>query len=518
MYTSFFGFKENPFNLTPDPRYLYLSHYHKEALDHLLYGVNERKGFIAITGGIGTGKTTLCRAFLGHLNASTKSALVFDSYISDIELLKAVNQEFGIEMKAGELSKKDYVDALNHFLIDNFSKGGNAVLLVDEAQNLAHSVLEQMRMLSNLETEREKLIQIILVGQPELKDVLAAPSLRQLDERINVRYNLKSLDYKDIKGYVEHRLIVAGSMGDLKFAKGALKKIFAYSHGNPRRINAVCDRALLIAYAQEKHTVSERMIQKAIEEIRGDISSGHGASVFSKKGLGLAFFVLLLIASAGLAGWTFRDDIARMFIRKQEVKTIIRTIHAPRRPARPEKKVSDLFLDERTSLASLFNLINGDKAPKDLLSGDMHIDLVSLEVGPEYSVRFKRPFRIQLSKDIPSSLYLLVSKQTEDVSTIIDAEGREQEVSRYFVQRNWGYCISWFFPYTNSDVNMTKGMSSPDVLEVQTTLQKNGYQVKPSGVFDESTLKGIKRFQKDFGLITDGVVGPRTRAVLYLMG
>jgi general secretion pathway protein A len=518
MYTSFFGFKENPFNLTPDPRYLFLSHYHKEALDHLLYGVNERKGFIAITGGIGTGKTTLCRAFMGHLDASTKSALVFDSYISDLELLKAVNQEFGIEMKAGELSKKDYVDALNHFLLDNFSKGGNAVLLVDEAQNLAHSVLEQIRMLSNLETEREKLIQIILAGQPELKGVLAAPSLRQLDERITVRYNLKPLDYKDIKGYVEHRLIVAGSMGDLKFAKSALKKIFAYSQGNPRRINAVCDRALLIAYAQEKHTVSDRMVQKAIEEIRGDHISGQGMSVFFKKGFGLAFFVLMVIASAGLAGWTFRDDIAQMFIRKPEVKTIIRTIHVPRRPERPEKKISGLFLDEQTSLASMFNLINGDKNPKDLLSGDIHLDLVSLDVGPEYSLRFKRPFRIQLSKDLAPALYLLVSKQTEDSSTIIDADGKEQEVSKYFVKRNWGHNISWLFPYTDSDINLKKGTTSPKVLEIQMILQKNGYQVKPSGVFDESTLNGIKRFQKEFGLITDGIIGPRTRAVLYLMG
>ena len=158
MYTSFFGFKENPFNLTPDPRYLFLSPYHKEALDHLLYGINERKGFIAITGGIGTGKTTLCRALLSHLDATTKSALILNAFISDLELLKAVNQEFGLQMGPEPLSKKDYIDTLNQFLLKNFGRGGNAVLLVDEAQNLSHAVLEQIRMLSNLETEREKLI------------------------------------------------------------------------------------------------------------------------------------------------------------------------------------------------------------------------------------------------------------------------------------------------------------------------------------------------------------------------
>ena len=201
MYTSFFGFKEKPFNLTPDARYLFLSPQHKEALDHLLYGINERKGFIAITGGIGTGKTTLCRTLLSHLDPLTKTALVFNSFISDEELLKTVIREFGIEMEQRGGSKNDYIDSLNRFLIENFSQGGNAVLLIDEAQNLTHTVLEQIRMLSNLETEKEKLIQIVLVGQYEFTELLGTPSLRQLNERITVRYDLKPLKSEDIKGY-----------------------------------------------------------------------------------------------------------------------------------------------------------------------------------------------------------------------------------------------------------------------------------------------------------------------------
>ncbi|KPK24375.1 MAG: hypothetical protein AMK69_16205, partial [Nitrospira bacterium SG8_3] len=208
MYPSYFGLKECPFNLTPDPRYLYLSPYHKEALDHLLYGIQERKGFIRMIGGIGTGKTTICRSLLGHLEATTKSALIFNAFISDMELLESINQEFGIRMETGVKSKKDYIDALNHFLLETYRSGGNAVLIIDEAQNLSHSVLEQIRMLSNLEAEKEKLIQIVLVGQTELNDILASPSLKQLNERIMVRYDLKPLDSKDIKGYVEHRLVV----------------------------------------------------------------------------------------------------------------------------------------------------------------------------------------------------------------------------------------------------------------------------------------------------------------------
>jgi len=223
MYASYFGFKENPFNLTPDPRYLFLSTYHREALDHLLYGINGRKGFIVITGGIGTGKTTLCRALLERLDESIKSALIFNSFISDTELLETVNQEFGTDLDSSGKTKKEYIDKLNQFLLKTFSTGGNAVLLIDEAQNLSLPVLEQIRMLSNLETEREKLIQIVLVGQFELKELLAHPSLKQLDERVMVRYELRSLDRKDVQGYVEHRLVVGGGRGDLRFTTGSGK-------------------------------------------------------------------------------------------------------------------------------------------------------------------------------------------------------------------------------------------------------------------------------------------------------
>ncbi|MCG6879940.1 MAG: AAA family ATPase, partial [Deltaproteobacteria bacterium] len=225
MYKTFFGFKEHPFNLTPDPRYLYLSRYHREALDHLLYGINQRKGFIAITGGVGTGKTTLCRALLDHLDENTKSALIFSSFVSHMEILKSIAHEFGIPLPVETESKNALLDAINHFLLGVFREGGNALLLIDEAQNLSRTVLEQIRMLSNLETEKDKLIQIVLVGQSELKEVLSAHSLRQLDDRITVRYHLKPLDQKDVQGYVEHRLVVAGGKGDVKFSDGAFKRI-----------------------------------------------------------------------------------------------------------------------------------------------------------------------------------------------------------------------------------------------------------------------------------------------------
>lgn len=193
MYSSHFKLKENPFSLTPDPKYLFLSRQHREALNHLIYGIKEKKGFIVITGGIGTGKTTLSRALLSRMDSSVETALIFNSYLSDMELLEVINQEFRIALTGIERTKRRYIDALNAFLTENYRAGKNAVVLIDEAQNLSRNVLEQLRMLSNLETETEKLLQIILVGQPELRDLLEQPSLRQLNERISVRYHLDEL-------------------------------------------------------------------------------------------------------------------------------------------------------------------------------------------------------------------------------------------------------------------------------------------------------------------------------------
>ena len=266
MYTAYFGFKENPFNLSPDPRYLFLSPQHREAMNHLLYGIHEKKGFIVITGGIGTGKTTLCRSLLAGLNDSVATALVFNSAMAEIELLETITQEFGIAMGRPRRTRKRYIDKLNEYLLRNFATGRNAVLLIDEAQNLSHAVMEQIRMISNLETEREKLLQIVLVGQPELKDLLAVPSLRQLNERITVRYDLQALDSEHVRRYIEHRLNVAGG-GNVIFSRGAYRRIYDQSEGNPRRINAICDRALLIAYTKDHRIIDGRIVREAVRDI-----------------------------------------------------------------------------------------------------------------------------------------------------------------------------------------------------------------------------------------------------------
>jgi len=267
MYAAYFGLKENPFSLSPDARYLFLSEQHRDALNCLIYGIKEKKGFVMISGDIGTGKTTICRSLINSLDDSVETALIFNTAISDLELLETVLNEYGIDFKGESKTKKSYIDALNDFLLKNFAAGKTAVLLIDEAQNLSHGVLEQIRMLSNLETETEKLIQIILIGQPELNNTLMLPALRQLNERITVRYDLKPLSPPEVREYIQYRLTVAQGPGSLKFTNGAFNLIYNLTEGIPRRINALCDRSLLIAYTKDISKISRRIVNLAAHDI-----------------------------------------------------------------------------------------------------------------------------------------------------------------------------------------------------------------------------------------------------------
>ena len=267
MYRDFFGLKEKPFNVTPDPRFLFYSRKHQEAFSYLVYGIEERKGFIEITGEIGAGKTTLCRAFLSRLDKKTKTALILNSNLSPTQMLRAILDEFAIIPKGR--SKKDLFDGLNKFLIEQLSLNHNVVLIIDESQNLTPSMLEQIRLLSNLETEKEKLLQIVLVGQPELRDKLKLPSLKQLRQRISIRYHIAPLDYLETRKYIFHRLNIAGSKGNIFFDEKAIDNIFGYSKGIPRLINVVCDKSLLAAYVMDTKKIDGRIITKCIEEIEG---------------------------------------------------------------------------------------------------------------------------------------------------------------------------------------------------------------------------------------------------------
>ena len=268
MYKKFYGFKEDPFNITSDPGFFYSSLRHKEAINHLMYGIQQRKGILVLTGEIGTGKTTICRTILSQLDDTTKTALIFNPNFSETQLLQLFLKDLGIPLLTKSASKLSLINTLNNFLLDETSRGNNVVLLIDEAQNLKVSQLEQIRLLSNLETEKSKLLQIILVGQPELFDKLKLPELRQLNQRISVRYHILPIEKSEVRDYIYHRLKVADATLQLNFTPEAIDAIYLHSQGTPRLINILCDRALLAGFVAESFIIDEKMINQCAREIR----------------------------------------------------------------------------------------------------------------------------------------------------------------------------------------------------------------------------------------------------------
>ncbi|HHY84105.1 MAG TPA: AAA family ATPase [Verrucomicrobia bacterium] len=269
MYLDYYGLTELPFDITPNPRFLFYSAKHREAYNHLLYGIRERKGFVQLTGEVGAGKTTLCRAFLEQLGDNYSTALILNPVLNADELMKAIAIEFGLDVRG--MDRLDTVAAINNFLLWNVEQGKDAVLIIDEAQNLTEELLEQVRLLSNLETDNRKLLQIVLMGQPELRDRLNSPNLRQLRQRITVRYHLSPLRQSEINDYIQHRLQVSGSRGVPRFTKPALWRIHHYTGGIPRLVNAVCDKALLAGFVNQTAELDYRVIGTAIRELEGDV-------------------------------------------------------------------------------------------------------------------------------------------------------------------------------------------------------------------------------------------------------
>ena len=271
MYNAFYGFREKPFSLTPDPHFLYLSSVHRKALAYLNYGLEDRKGFITVTGEVGAGKTTLIRALLRHINPNTTVARIINTTVSSLQLLKMIARDFGIDTATS--AKEDILEDLNEFLLEQYSMGHNAVIIIDEAQNLGISTLEEIRLLSNLETEKDKLLQIILVGQPELRETLAQPELRQLRQRITVNYHISPLNEREVAEYIQHRLKVAGAKDPNLFTPPAVERIIKASKGIPRLINVICDAALVIGYVEETQQIGEDLVKEVLTELDLDYDS-----------------------------------------------------------------------------------------------------------------------------------------------------------------------------------------------------------------------------------------------------
>jgi len=293
MYTSFFGLNEKPFSITPDPRYLFMSERHTEALAHLIYGVRESGGFIQLTGEVGTGKTTLVRTLLQQVPDNANVAVILNPQVSRNEFLSAICEELHVPLGDRAHNIKDLTNALNACLLENHSDGRRTILIVDEAQNLRVDVLEQVRLLTNLETTKQKLLQIILIGQPELREMLARNDLRQLAQRITGRYHLEPLSREETRAYVDHRLKVAGAVGPI-FSNAAKRELYRLTHGVPRMINVIADRAMLGAFSEDSHVVTPRLLRKAASEV-----SGHKTTFGWAQKLSMAAILAALLAGAG---------------------------------------------------------------------------------------------------------------------------------------------------------------------------------------------------------------------------
>jgi general secretion pathway protein A len=265
----YYGLSEDPFSITPNPRFLFYGSKHREALNHMLYGIRARKGFVQITGEVGAGKSTLCRALLSQLGNNYSTALILNPMLDPDQLMRAIATEFGLDARG--LDRLEILEEINLFLLHQVEQGRESVLVIDEAQDLTNELLEQVRLLSNLETDDRKLLQIVIMGQPELRDRLNDPALRQLRQRITVRYHLNPLKRAEIGDYVHHRLSVSGSKGRPRFTGPALWRVYCYSQGIPRLVNAVCDKSLLAGFVQQRGRIDFTLVGRAIRELEGNI-------------------------------------------------------------------------------------------------------------------------------------------------------------------------------------------------------------------------------------------------------
>jgi general secretion pathway protein A len=346
MYEDYYGFTEKPFSLTPDPKYLYKSASHANAFELLQYAVRRREGFVVITGDIGTGKTTLCRALLEQIDRKTFTALVLNPFLSEEDLLRLILQEFGVvsrdEIKRGRLvgvSKQELIETLNEFLLSLQSLRAQALLIIDEAQNLPLQVLEQIRILSNLETEKEKLLQIVLVGQSNLKDLLHKPELRQLDQRVSIRYDLKPLSQDETFAYVQHRLSVAGGGAAVSFAPKALSRIHRYTAGIPRLINLLCDRALLSGYSAHTSRILPEYVESAAESLELQEARGTFRRWMRQRFAAFAagMTVATVLTAGGATMWHYREYASRLVGAKAAAANIVRV---------PEYQTSDQLVSD----------------------------------------------------------------------------------------------------------------------------------------------------------------------------
>jgi general secretion pathway protein A len=513
MYLEYYGLREAPFSITPDPRYVFLSERHRDALAHLLYGVGKggSGGFVQLTGEVGTGKTTLSRLLLEQLPENTQVALLLNPKLSPIEMIETVCEELKLDITGKRGSLKGLTDTLNAYLLDAYAQGLRVVLIVDEAQNLSLDALEQVRLLTNLETPTQKLLQIILLGQPELRDMLARPELRQLAQRITARYHLTPLDSAETEAYVKHRMAVAGCQ-HIPFSRLGLRALYQRSTGIPRLINVIADRALMAGYAREQQTIGERLVDRSADETL----PGHARYWVRRYARWvLAALLLVAVVTAGLLRAPSGNPPAPAQPATQPATQVV----AQGGVARLEARLSALPSTELyavTQLLSRWQVGSAEasvraatRCPPSIAPG-----LFCLRGSGtlEQVLRFDRPLILVLGQDDYARHALLQGAGNRNVR--LDLAGEAIELPRSELARFWtgDFIAIWRVP-TTITAAMRRGDAGPGVAWAKDNLHRldggAGAERGPA-YFDADMEERVRKLQLAYGIQADGIIGPET--------
>jgi len=513
MYLEFYGLREPPFSITPDPRYVFLSERHRDALAHLLYGIGKggSGGFVQLTGEVGTGKTTLCRLLLEQLPENTRVALVLNPKLSPVELIETVCEELKRDIEGKRGSLKALTDTLNAYLLDAYAQGLRVVLIIDEAQNLSPESLEQVRLLTNLETPTQKLLQIILLGQPELREMLARPELRQLTQRITARYHLTPLDRDETEAYLRHRMAVAGC-SRMPFSRLGLRALYQRSGGIPRLINIIADRALMAGYAREQSVIGERLVDRAADETL----PGHAR--YLARRFGLWAIAAIAIAGAAGAGWWWSQRVP--------APPPAPAAPAAEQPAEADPALAQLAArleatqdSELTAFGQLLARWQVDSSQVSVRDAVRCAPMVAPGLAClrgratlEQLARFDRPLILALGgADRPSGYALLRGVGAEQV--LLDVAGENLELRRASLSRYWNgdFLALWRLP-ESIPATLKRGDSGPAVGWVKDRLA--AYDKGPGAAggsgFDAALEERIRKLQQSYGVKSDGIIGPET--------
>lgn len=516
MYTQYFQLKQSPFSIAPDPRYLFMSERHREALAHLLYGVGSGGGFVLLTGEIGAGKTTVCRCFMEQIPENCQLAYIFNPKLSVEELLLSICEEFRIAPPTGAASVKSYVDAINVHLLASHAQGKNNVLIIDEAQNLSAAVLEQLRLLTNLETSERKLLQIILIGQPELRAMLARPELEQLAQRVIARYHLGSLSEPETASYIHHRLAVAGSTARAPFGPRLMAQIHKLSHGVPRRINLLCDRALLGAYVENQPQVTRQILRRAAAEVFAEAGSAAPAA-----GSGLRWPQL---AGGVLAGALVTAALAWHLMPRNQAVTPVAAVSKPVAAATAPVPVPATVVLDRDGVLRQLAALWGEHLPGgDACQAASRAGLRCLQSRggvAELRVLDRPAMLILRGKDGGAErLALLSGVQGESASVQVDGKPVSMTVAELAQRGDGDFVTFWRAPRNWRD-EVPLGARGPDVDWLAARLAQLHGMPAPSAnmPLDTDLQRLLREFQLSQNLKADGLAGPKTFMRLMQLG